>query len=59
MVSKTEEIKTKKTTSETSTTAADFASTWDESVDSFDALDLKELLIRGIYGRSFTCFMFS
>ena len=29
---------------------ADIISNWDEAVDSFDALDLKSDLIRGIYG---------
>ena len=38
-----EEVKTDKSTT-------DIVSNWDESVDTFDALDLKAELIRGIYG---------
>lgn len=52
MVSKGEEVKTDKK-SETGTVSTDIVSNWDESVDTFDALELKPELIRGIYGRPF------
>jgi translation initiation factor 4A len=44
---KTEEVKDKPTTTE-------FDTNWTDTVDSFDALELKKDLIRGIYGYGFT-----
>jgi translation initiation factor 4A len=52
MVSRGEELKTDKKT-ETGTVSTDIVSNWDESVDTFDALELKPELIRGIYGYGF------
>ena len=34
-------------------TASDLETNWTESVDNFDALELKSELLRGIYGNSF------
>jgi hypothetical protein len=57
MVSRGEELKTDKKT-ETGTVSTDIVSNWDESVDTFDALELKPELIRGIYGITFSCIPF-
>jgi translation initiation factor 4A len=53
MVSRGEEKKKDTTTGEAGTTSTEIVSNWDESVETFDALELKGELIRGIYGYGF------
>ena len=59
MVSLTRNFKTETAESKTDTVATELIDNWDERVNTFDELGLKEEVIRGIYGRPFKGFMFS
>ncbi len=43
----------KEQTNEPQEEVAEFGTNWEQSVDSFDELNLKPLLLRGIYGYGF------